>query len=265
MQSTDCATNQNLVCSSNKCLCSTNTYFNGLTCGWFLLENYLLSNNFRKTNFSFCLKVTQLSNLATCASSSQCGYGLYCVYESNSNQNYCECTADRYWDTTKSYCGKTFNLFKIMILFLLKSIYKVKKITYGVSGCTASNQCANGTNMTCASSTCTCPYPQYWNGTSCATLSTYGVACSINNGCDQTQGLQCSVTNQTLYICLCSTYYFWSTAQSKCLAQYMVTIGCNSSSECRTDLGLYCNTTGLNVCSCNSTYYWDTAQLLCGI
>jgi hypothetical protein len=97
-----------------------------------------------------------------------------------------------------------------------------------------------------------------------ATLSTYGEACSINNGCDQTQNLQCSVTNQTLYVCLCSTYFFWSTAQTKCLAQYLVNKPCNNSNECRNDLGLYCNTTGLDTCVCNSTHYWDTLQLACG-
>ena len=155
---------------------------------------------------------------------------------------------------------KTENL---LFELLLNYFLKVKQISYGVSGCTSASQCANA-SMSCVSNTCTCPYPQYWNGTICATLSSYGDACSINNGCDQVQNLQCSFTNQTLFVCLCPTYYFWSTEQTKCLGQYLGTKACNTTNECRVDLGLYCDTASTYKCACNSTYYWDTTQLLCG-
>ena len=45
---------------------------------------------------------------------------------------------------------------------------KEKRSSYGGS-CSASGQCANGTNMVCLLSTCTCSNPNlvYWNGTYC--------------------------------------------------------------------------------------------------
>ena len=47
---------------------------------------------------------------------------------------------------------------------------QAKKIAYGFTGCTTSNQCTEDTNMSCVGNTCTCPYPEFWNGTYCCTV-----------------------------------------------------------------------------------------------
>lgn len=47
----------------------------------------------------------------------------------------------------------------------------MKKYAYNQTGCIASNQCANNTNMVCVGSTCTCLYPNSWNGTYCGNVA----------------------------------------------------------------------------------------------
>ena len=47
----------------------------------------------------------------------------------------------------------------------------MKKYAYNQTGCIASNQCANNTNMVCVGSTCTCLYPNSWNGTYCGKIA----------------------------------------------------------------------------------------------
>ena len=92
-----------------------------------------------------------------------------------------------------------------------------------------------------------------------ATIATYNQWCYLDVGCDSTQGLSCSVNNQTLYVCVCASKFYWTGAT--CAAQKLKTaVTCSSTAECRNDLGLYCSTT----CVCNSTFYWDTALLQCG-
>lgn len=54
--------------------------------------------------------------MASCYSSVQCGYGLFCIYEPSSNQNFCECTEDRYWDLTSYYCGNLMGLIVLEII-----------------------------------------------------------------------------------------------------------------------------------------------------
>ena len=71
--------------------------------------------------------------------------------------------------------GTPHRFIAVKYLYVINFIYKfkkkikiiVKKYAYGATGCTASSQCLNGTSMVCSGGTCTCVYPQYWNGTSC--------------------------------------------------------------------------------------------------
>ena len=71
-----------------------------------------------------------------------------------------------------------------------------------------------------------------------ATIATYGQACTINNGCDSSKGLSCSVYNQTLYVCLCDSLYYWSGVT--CTAQKMGSpvTACSSQEQCRSGFTL---------------------------
>lgn len=122
--------------------------------------------------------------------------------------------------------------------------------------------------MVCSSSTCKCSSTNYWNGTYCSSIGTYGSTCKIEIGCDTSKLLNCTVTGQNLYICDCLPTYFWSTSSNTCTAKYSNGINCVNSTECRTDLGLSCSTSSTPyTCSCASNYYWSTsgATPTCGI
>ena len=91
-----------------------------------------------------------MKNGSVCASSKQCGYGLDCIDDYSTSLSSCQCTNDRFWNASANYC--------------------IKKYSYAQMGCLTSNECANGTNLECSNSTCTCLYPNYWNGTYCGKL-----------------------------------------------------------------------------------------------
>ncbi len=46
------------------------------------------------------LKVSLLSNTASCTSNSECCCGQYCI------ANTCQCTSDRFWNSALPYCRK---------------------------------------------------------------------------------------------------------------------------------------------------------------
>ncbi len=113
-----------------------------------------------------------LTNGSLCTSTRACGYGLWCTYDPSQDASYCLCTADRFWDSTTSYCCKFINLTIISFSILLAKsqiiFFLVKKYAYGATGCVSASQCLNNTNLICSSSTCTCDLTtQYWNGTYC--------------------------------------------------------------------------------------------------
>ena len=110
-----------------------------------------------------------LTNGSSCTSTRACGYGLWCTYDPSQDSSSCLCTADRYWDSTQSYCGKTLIITMLFTIFVFIFVFiKVKKIGYSSTGCTYASQCLNNTNLICSANTCTCnTATQYWNGTYC--------------------------------------------------------------------------------------------------
>ena len=97
-----------------------------------------------------------------------------------------------------------------------------------------------------------------------APVSTYYENCSFTTDCDQTQLLECSFYNQTLYVCLCNSTFYWSDTSDMCLAKGLNTAACTDTEQCRNDLGLYCDTSSSpSTCVCNSTFYWTGTT--CGI
>ena len=70
------------------------------------------------------LLVKQFGHLSFCTfkDKQECGYGLYCSYDSSGSSR-CLCSTERYWNTDKNYCGNFYYL-----LFFLIKIYIVKNI-----------------------------------------------------------------------------------------------------------------------------------------
>ena len=66
-----------------------------------------------------------------------------------------------------------------------------------------------------------------------ATIQTYLGACTSDLGCYTAQLLQCSLTNQTLYVCLCYPLNYWSTSTSICTSQLQNGSPCTSNDMCR--------------------------------
>ncbi|RNA18185.1 prion-like-(Q N-rich) domain-bearing 25, partial [Brachionus plicatilis] len=178
--------------------------------------------------------VDRLSYGAVCTNlyQNECAYGLGCFYNGEKRTGICDCSTERFWDTRTNYCEL--------------------KYSYNQNGCTNSEQCANGANMICSSSVCTCDSSNFWNGTQCGPIATYMQNCSIQTNCDSTKSLVCSMVGENLYKCLCSATDYWSS--TTCTAKLGYSIGCSDDGQCREDLGLTCSGT----CSCLNTHYWDS-------
>lgn len=140
-----------------------------------------------------------------------------------------------------------------------------KKSEFG-QYCLSVDQCANGKNLVCSTSTCKCSNPNvvFWNGTYCDAVQTYLGNCKINEGCNPSQRLTCNITESYPYKCVCSPYNYWSSTSNICLAQKSNNALCSATIECLSNTGLYCGiSAGVTRCICKDNHYWSSSARLC--
>lgn len=238
-------------CSSGKCQCTTNYYYS-IAIG--ICTAQLAYDSTCWLGDYQCLNNTKCYDLTTTTSTDTCG---------------CD-SAYYYYDGTSCALYATYN-------------QACAPSTFGPICDTQTR------NLVCSGSVCTCLSTQFYNGSSCVTLRSFGFSCSSTSQCianafcnssnictcnsgyyfDTTTGV-CTLKLTYLQACTatvqCSTNMYCSSSACTCItSMYYNGISCVSrptygetcspSIPCNTALGLVCTS---NVCQCSSTQYWST-------
>ena len=141
-----------------------------------------------------------LSSLACCFILISLGAALFAVYYAQRPALYLE-------NCEKRSCIKGFNLKCINNTCLCDTGYiyidKCSLKKDYTEKCHKTSYCKDNKNMICKNGVCECDSVNYWNGSMCASKSTYQQPCSVDKVCFTGQMLYCDTITKT---CLCDNF-----------------------------------------------------------
>ena len=288
-ETSDCATNNALICNNGtyNCSCPTTLSLGKCDCVRAMNSEYFWSGSACIAAFGFnqvcsnnymCQTITQGTKCSgsfpfqcLCSSTQYFNYAnnkcetLLSINATCTQPNACDSSLGLICQSGLCQCNSTTQFWKSF------GSGCINYYTYNTGTCSADNQC-NG-NLVCKTSNscscpnsvsnwkCDCPVPvygseYYWNGSTCTPALGYNQTCS-----SRTTTYMCqSITQATLctgpapFRCQCSLAQYFNYANNKCETLLYFNATCNQSDACNSQLGFSCknNLCKFNVSSCYS-------------